>query len=52
MNQQLTMELLIKKTKNFNEYKSRYDNTDLSGITDVKTVGTFIEYKFQDYLFI
>ncbi|KAB2836329.1 MAG: restriction endonuclease [Candidatus Brocadia sp.] len=51
MKQKLTIDSLIKEAKTFCEQESKFDNRDLFGITDGKAVGTFIEHKFQDYLF-
>lgn len=51
MKQKLTIDSLIKEAKAFCEQESKFDNRDLFGITDGKAVGTFIEHKFQDYLF-
>jgi len=50
MKQKLNIDILIKEAKVFCEKESKFDNSDLFGITDGKAVGTFIEHKFQDYL--
>ena len=47
----LTVLDLIEKAKTFCDSESNFENKDLFGITDGKAVGTFIEHKFQNYLF-
>lgn len=46
----LTINLLIKEAKAFCDKESKFDNTDLFGVTDGKAVGTHIEHKFQNHL--
>jgi hypothetical protein len=50
MKPKLTIDILLKEAKAFCEVESKFDNSDLFGITDGKAVGTFIEHKFQYYL--
>lgn len=50
MKQKLTIDVLTKEAKNFCKRESKFDNSDLFGVTDGKAVGTFIEHKFQEYL--
>ena len=47
MKQKLTIELLMKEAKEFCERESKFQNSDLYGVTDGKAVGTYIEHKFQ-----
>lgn len=51
MKKQLTINILINEAKAFCESESKFDNPDLFGVTDGKAVGTYIEHKFQHYLF-
>lgn len=46
----LTINLLIKEAKAFCDKESKFDNTDLFGVTDGKAAGTHIEHKFQNHL--
>lgn len=50
MKQKLTIDILVKEAKAFCRKESLFGNPYLFGITDGKAVGTFIEYKFQNYL--
>lgn len=46
MNQKLTIERLRAEAKLFCISESEIKNKDLYGITDGKTVGTYVEHKF------
>ena len=50
MKEKLTIQKLISLALTFCEEESKQPNKDLFGVTDGKTVGTFIEHKFQNYL--
>lgn len=50
MKAKLTVKELIKEAKLFCERESKFNNSELYGVTDGKAVGTFIEHKFGDYL--
>ena len=47
----LTIEKLIEESKLFCEKMSKENHTILIGVTDGKAVGTYVEHKFQEYLF-
>lgn len=56
MKPKLTFDLLMQEAKTFCNEESKFENTELFGITDGKAVGTFIEQKFikilsEKYLF-
>ena len=46
----LTIEALIKESKNFCEIMSAKNHFDLIGVTDGKAVGTYIEHNFKNFL--
>ena len=46
----LTIDALIESAKQFCEIESCVNHTNLSGITDGKAVGTYVEHKFQRFL--
>jgi len=50
MKVKLTLNKLISEARLFCEKESKFDNTELFGITDGKAVGTFIEHKFANLL--
>lgn len=50
MKQNLTINCLIQEAKTFCEITSKENHSSLIGVTDGKTVGTYIEHKFQNYL--
>lgn len=50
MKPKLTIEKLLAEAKLFCETESKINNSDLYGITDGKTVGTYVEHKFQQQL--
>lgn len=51
MKSRLTLEKLIKEAKIFCEFMSTENHKSLIGITDGKAVGTYVEHRFQHYLF-
>ena len=51
MKSELTVAVLIQEAEKFCVTESKYENPDLFGVTDGKAIGTYIEHKFQDYLF-
>lgn len=51
MKEVLTLEKLVQEAKLFCEILSRENHTSLIGVTDGKAVGTYVEHKFQHYLF-
>ena len=50
MNLDLTIKTLKIAAKEFCDIESNYQNKDLYGVTDGKSVGTYIEQKFKKYL--
>lgn len=46
----LTIHTLIEAARDFCEIESEKNHTELIGVTDGKTVGTYIEHKFQRFL--
>lgn len=46
----LTINILRQEAINFCKYESTRTHEDLNGITDGKAIGTYIEYKFEEYL--
>ncbi len=48
--QKLTVDLLKAEAKVFAEKESRHKEKSLYGVTDGKTVGTYLEHKFQETL--
>lgn len=51
MKEDLTLETLIQEAKKFCEIMSMENHLSLIGITDGKAVGTYVEHRFQHYLF-
>lgn len=51
MKPKLTIDILIKEAKIFCEIISQENHVSLIGVTDGKAVGTYIEHRFQNYLF-
>ena len=47
----LSIELLKAEAKIFCEEESKRNHVDLIGITDGKAVGTYVEHRFQNYLY-
>ena len=47
----LTIESLIREAKIFCDFMSQANHPDLLGVTDGKAIGTYVEHKFQHYLF-
>jgi len=47
---ELTIKDLISSAKTFCEQETKYENRELFGVTDGKAVGTYIEYKFKEFL--
>ncbi|RLD59796.1 MAG: restriction endonuclease [Bacteroidetes bacterium] len=47
---QLTIKDLISSANEFCEQETKYENTELFGVTDGKAVGTYIEHKFKEFL--
>ena len=52
MKQSLTISQMLDEAKTFAEVESTYSEPSLFGVTDGKTVGTYIEHKFKAYLAI
>ncbi|MGI8951166.1 MAG: hypothetical protein ACR2FN_06235 [Chitinophagaceae bacterium] len=50
MKQKLTIDALIKEAQEFCVIQSKFQHTELFGVTDGKAVGTLIEAKFQQHL--
>ena len=50
MKPRLTLEMLKKAARTFAEVESAHQEPSLFGITDGKTVGTYVEQKFRTYL--
>ncbi len=48
--QLLTIELLVKEAKTFCEILSKQNHQDLIGVTDGKSIGTYVEQKFKNDL--
>lgn len=46
----LTIENLKKEAVNFCKLESTKNHSNLCGVSDGKTIGTYIEHEFQDYL--
>jgi hypothetical protein len=46
----LTIELLKKEANKFSILESKHEESSIYGSTDGKAVGTYLEYKFQQYL--
>lgn len=46
----LNVETLVKEAAAFAETQSKYDEPALYGVTDGKSVGTYLEHKFTSYL--
>lgn len=51
MKDDLTIDLLIQEAKLFCELMSKENHKSLIGVTDGKAVGTYVEHRFQHYLF-
>lgn len=51
MKENLTKDKLIEEARLFCEAFSKENHTSLIGVTDGKAVGTYVEHKFQQYLF-
>lgn len=51
MKEHLTLEKLIEEARLFCEFMSKENHKTLIGVTDGKAVGTYVEHKFQHYLF-
>ena len=51
MKDSLTLDLLVQEAKLFCEIMSNENHKILIGITDGKAVGTYVEHRFQNYLF-
>lgn len=49
--ERLTIDILVLEAKNFCELFSKENHISLIGVTDGKAVGTYVEHRFQSYLF-
>lgn len=47
----LTIDDLVREAEIFCEFMSKENHQELLGVTDGKAVGTYVEHKFQKYLF-
>jgi len=51
LKQDLTIKLLQEEAKKFSKLESQHNEPSIYGITDGKAIGTYLEHKFQKYLF-
>lgn len=51
LKQDLTIKLLQEEAKKFSKLESQHNEASIYGITDGKAIGTYLEHKFQKYLF-
>ncbi len=49
---ELTIKDLISSANAFCEKETKYKNKELFGVTDGKAVGTYIEHKFKEFLYV
>jgi hypothetical protein len=50
MKPQLSLDLLLEEAGTFAQTESDHSDAAIYGVTDGKAIGTYFEYKFQDYL--
>ncbi|MBQ9347564.1 MAG: restriction endonuclease [Oscillibacter sp.] len=50
MKPQLTIQRLVESAKSFCEVESEKNHAELTGVTDGKAVGTYVEHRFEQFL--